>query len=189
MKRITYFISIVILVASVKISTGQEFIETNSGLWGGDKMIGEHSAIYDIDNDGQLDIIVGHSNASLSHYEQSTGPDFNKFTLISESFNDIDFENYWASPAFADINNDGLVELVVGKSNGDIALFSQISPNCYEFYQITDDWDNIHTNSASSPVFTDLDNDNLLDLIIGTYYGKLYHYEQEEINSFRFLIL
>lgn len=42
------------------------------------------------------------------------------------------------------------------------------------------------TAGNASPVFTDVDNDNLIDLLVGTTDGTVERYEQSSVNSLSF---
>lgn len=190
MNRFTFLTLTIVLCLISTTGFNQEFIETIDGLWGGDELIGESAAFYDIDNDGNQDVIIGHDDGTLSHYEQSSGPDFTKFLLISDDFNNIDVGPYRANPVMVDINNDGLIELIVGNYYGELDLFMQSSPNSIDFVHITDEYNGIDVHGGyAAPTFTDLDNDGLLDLVVGNYYGDLYHYEQDATDSFEFTLM
>ncbi|PID28303.1 MAG: hypothetical protein CSB55_05755 [Candidatus Cloacimonadota bacterium] len=141
-------------------------------------------AITDLDNDGKLDLITGDISGSLIHFEQ-TEVNTDEFKVIDTYFCNIDVGS-WSAPAFTDLDNDGLLDLIIGEWSGKLHHYEQNAANSNEFDFVTDDFNNIDVGRRYAPASTDLDNDGLLDLIIGEYYGKLYHYEQKAVNSTEF---
>ncbi len=82
-----------------------------------------------------------------------------------------------------DIDNDGLLDLLIGNSSGTLLHYEQSEPESTEFILISDSFNDIHVGRISTPSFTDLDHDGLLDLIVGEEDGYLNHFEQEMVNS------
>ena len=139
--------------------------------------------IIDIDNDGLLDMLVG-SDEIIFHYEQVQSFSWD-FSLISDNFNNIEYLNDSYLDC-KDINNDGLLDLLIGMHFGTIKYYVQSSPNSYEFNFVTDNFNDIDTYPSARPLFYDLDNDGLLDLITGVYNSDIYHFEQTGPNSLVF---
>jgi hypothetical protein len=89
--------------------------------------VGNNSApvFVDIDNDGDLDLIIGslnNPNGSL-HFLENTGSISNPtFFYTDSSFFNI-VEDLSVSPAFGDIDSDGNYDLLIGKLNGTIDLY------------------------------------------------------------------
>jgi hypothetical protein len=84
--------------------------------------------------------------------------------------------SYGSMPAFADIDGDGDLDLLVGSDDA----------NTSKFY--LNDWNNTFTlnttllagvsfPSGSSPAFADIDNDGDYDLFIGRLFGSINFYE------------
>ncbi|HHE38908.1 MAG TPA: choice-of-anchor D domain-containing protein, partial [Candidatus Cloacimonetes bacterium] len=141
----------------------------------------------DLDNDRLLDLILGKQNGTLNHYEQDA-ENSTSFSLVNEHFNSIEVGNI-STPAFTDLDGDGLLDFIVGEYEGNLNHYEQDSVNSTSFTLITPNFNNIDVGSTSSPAFTDLDGDYLLDLIVGEYEGNLNHYEQDSINSTSFSLV
>ena len=171
MKKI--FIVMFALVSVILFT--QEYIEFNEFGWGQD-MSRSKPTFIDIDNDGLLDLIVGEQEGNLNHYEQSAVGS-TEFELITTTFNDINVGEY-ASPTFTDIDNDGLLDLIIGERTGNLNRYEQQSSGSYDFVLIATNFNSIDVGSESTPTFVDIDNDGLLDLFIGEFTGNLNHYEQ-----------
>jgi len=141
----------------------------------------------DLGNDGLLDLIVGEIAGAMVHYEQDAAGSAT-FTLISENFNGIDVGNR-AAPCFSDLDNDGLLDMIVGEKGGNLNHYEQDAVGSTNFSLVSDSLSGIDVGAFSVPSFTDLDNDGLLDLIVGEDYGVLYHYEQDAAGSSNFTLL
>lgn len=140
-----------------------------------------HPAIHDIDSDGLLDLFVGTYNGDIHHFEQ-TAVNSNSFLLKKYHFNHIDVGLY-AAPVLTDIDRDGMLDLIVGNYEGYLYHYEQISTNADSFLLISDNFSGIKVYANSAPCITDLDQDELLDLLIGTHMGDLLLYEQEGTGS------
>ena len=112
------------------------------------------------------------------------------FTLQSDNFSGIDAGDY-VSPGFTDIDGDGLLDLLVGEQYGTINHYEQDGVNSLSFPLVTDNWQDIDVGGYAIPHFTDLDGDDLLDLLCGTYTagtGRVWHYEQDDPDTTGYLV-
>ncbi len=135
------------------------------------------SAFIDLDNDELMDMIIGEVGGSLYHYEQEA-EGARSFILVTDSFNNIDVGR-WATPCFTDLDNDTLLDLIIGEEDGNLNHYEQDFKNSTGFSLVSDSLCDIVVGEFSQPGFTDIDNDGLLDMLVGEYQGKIYHYEQD----------
>ena len=138
----------------------------------------------DIDNDALLDLLIGNYNGKIKHYEQDSLFSYD-FSLVSSNFNGIDVGEY-ACPLVHDIDEDGLLDLLVGERLGNINHYEQNQQNSLIFNHITSNFNNIDVGFVSNPAISDIDGDGLLDLLIGEADGNLNRYEQVQQNSYNF---
>lgn len=145
-----------------------------------------HPEFGDLDNDGDLDGLVGgalntfYSSRETISFWRNNGalplPQFSKESAASNPFAIInpDFGGTLdrAAPAFVDIDNDGDLDLFVGEANGTIRFFENTgnatSPNfAAESTGSANPLDGIVFYSNASPEFVDLDGDGDFDIIVG----------------------
>ena len=131
----------------------------------------------DIDNDGDLDLFVGQGEGNL-HFYRNTGTATDPvFTLEMEDFASINVGGFGVSaPTFADIDNDGDLDLFVGEAEGNINFFrNRGTARDPRFTLETQDFASIKIKVGDSkPTFADIDNDADFDLLVGQFWGGLH---------------
>ena len=136
-----------------------------------------HPTLFDIDNDNDLDIIVGEALGNLNFVE-NVGDSINfNFDLRNENFGGVDVSEWWtniglSSPVF--YKNGNNLELYVGSKRGTIFKYDNIENNLTGNFNLVDsNFKTINVGSHSSPAIFDLNNDSLEDFIIGNKRGGL----------------
>jgi hypothetical protein len=139
-----------------------------------------HPTLFDIDNDNDLDLIIGEAIGNLNFLE-NIGDSLNfNFELRNESFGGVDVSEWWtnigtSAPVFH-LNNN-LIELYVGSKSGAIFKYDNITNNLSGNFNLVDsNYQELYLGSYSSPAIYDLNNDSLLDFIIGNKRGGLSYF-------------
>ena len=149
--------------------------------------IGAKPETTDLDGDGLIDLLVGEYFGNIYHFEQQSIYSMT-FSMVNDTFSDI-LVNYQAAPLCCDPDNDNLLDLLVGDYDGNLHHYEQNSINSLSFIFITDKFNNIDVGQSAEPEMTDLDNDGLFDLIVGSSSGRFYHYEQDLQHSLVFNLI
>lgn len=143
----------------------------------------------DINSDGGADIIIGNRGVWTSggNYSPqlwylkntSDGSDFS-FEIASKqlvSFNGIN-DPTSPIPTFADMDNDGDLDLVIGFEDGTLAYYENVgTPTAPSFTLQTANYGGIDVGQGAAPELYDLNDDGLFDLVIGEKEGTLNYYE------------
>jgi len=147
----------------------------------------------DIDSDGDLDLFIGseeNPNGNIYFFE-NTGDEQNPlFNHVSDSYFNIK-NDLSVAPTFADIDDDGDLDLFLGIwFPGNVLFYKNIGTKFNADFvlegPLADNQNNqIREGNYTRPQFIDLDDDNDLDLIIGSYSGKLKFYRNIG-NSFQY---
>ncbi|MDO7877133.1 FG-GAP-like repeat-containing protein [Hymenobacter sp. ASUV-10] len=96
----------------------------------------------------------------------------------------------YSTPYATDLDNDGLIDLLMGDANGNITAYEQTVANgafATTGTVLTAGGAAIKVTNYAKPAVTDLDGNGLLDLIVGTGTGRqLLRYEQTAIGAYTF---
>ena len=136
-------------------------------------------AFADLDDDGDLDLLVGEYYGAMNYF-QNTGtalnphfeaPVVNPFGLSSTY--------YWALPAFADLDGDGDLDLLVGEYYGVMQYFKNTGSKTNPQFAVpkANPFGLNSTNGLAAPAFVDLDNDGDMDLLAGEAYGAMQFFQ------------
>jgi len=86
-------------------------------------LLGVYPALNDLDGDGDLDMLTGNSLGDLWFSINLAGPgNLPVFADPVRNYQDVGVEGY-STPAFTDIDNDGLKDLVLGSVSGKLSYF------------------------------------------------------------------
>ena len=136
-------------------------------------------AVADLDGDGDLDILEGEYYGTVQYYE-NTGDAKNPTFSASSSFFGLSSIAFGPSVAFADLNSDGDLDLLVATLNGDFYFYENtgtvISPAFASGVQNPFNLANTG-GDANNLAIHDVDGDGDLDLVVGDLDGTFRVYE------------
>ncbi len=163
-----------------------------SSLWAS-MDVGQVSAptIFDLDQDGLPDLLVGERNGNINYYKNigsPTEPNFNPDETASPNIpnlgkiNTQTFPNGlgYSTPQVVSFN--GSIRLVTGTYDGQLEVYQLTGPTADSLPLVDLKLGNIHPGIRSSPAFIDLNGDGTLELLAGNMRGGLMMYRTELSN-------
>ncbi len=138
----------------------------------------------DIDNDGDLDLFTGEAYGILKFRENTgtiTDPGF--ANPVPNPFG-ITPAYEFGSPAFADIDHDGDLDLFEGEYYGNMLYFQNTGSVTVPAFApaVQNPFGLIPTDYYNFPAIADLDDDGDADIIVGEYYSNFQYFKNTEIN-------
>ncbi|MFO0777031.1 MAG: FG-GAP-like repeat-containing protein [Nitrospira sp.] len=137
----------------------------------------------DLDGDGDLDLVVGEYQSTLTSY-QNTGtagaPSYTEQTGSANPFTGINVEQF-STPTLGDLDGDGDLDLVVGEYQSTLTSYQNTgtagAPSYTEQTGSANPFTGINVEQFSTPTLGDLDGDGDLDLVVGEYQSTLTSYQ------------
>ena len=134
-------------------------------------------ALADLDGDGDLDAVVGESSGTLNLYTNTGTSSSPVFELVTDEFLDADVGRR-SYPVFADIDNDGDMDLLVGKDVGGVELFRNVGSEQQAIFEKAEFDAPQDLPRFATPALVDIDADGDLDLFTGGLSGGLQFFER-----------
>lgn len=137
-----------------------------------------HSFV-DIDGDNDMDVFAGMGDGFIEYFRNDGGT----FTLQDSASNPLNTSvfstEFFAAPAFADIDGDNDMDAFVGTYDEDI-VYLRNDGGVFVADSAGNPFDGIDQGYDESLVFVDWDNDNDLDAFIGNKDGQIKYYVNDQ---------
>ena len=134
-----------------------------------------HPALADLDNDNDLDLVIGERSGTLVLYRNvgtSAVPDW--------KYEAADYAGvhtgWWAYPVLVDATNDGAPDLFVGADNGTVSIYYNDGTPAAPIWPAAPDV-SLSAGTNAAPALDDLDGDGDLDLLVGHEGGTLSYFK------------
>lgn len=153
--------------------------------------VGDDSApaLFDLDGDGLLDLVIGEKGGNLNYYHNSGTTSLPVFQLASDSLGKVNVTDYsislsgYSVPTFFS-DNQGHVQLLVGSEQGKIFYYPDIDEDINGTYKESPDLGTLigipgfdaNRGYRTSATLSDLNHDNVADLITGNFSGGLEYF-------------
>ncbi|MCB0738071.1 MAG: T9SS type A sorting domain-containing protein, partial [Bacteroidetes bacterium] len=159
-------------------------------------------AFGDIDNDGDIDLLLGTDDGEILLFTNSAAADE---PMELTQTGKLTFDAIEAHPFVFDINNDGINDLLIGSNSGNIDYYKGLGDLDFElvtnefgkvktsgtyWFKVRDGEGNVIDSSlrylpfgASRPVVYDFDQNGSPDLLVGSDGGELFYYPNFDRNK------
>jgi hypothetical protein len=154
---------------------------------------GAYPVLFDYNNDGLLDLFIGNYGyfkkpnlltskiALFKNTGSKTTPQFELVTRDYSNLNSSGLSNM--IPTFGDLDGDGDADMLIGDYNGNLFYYQNTAPSgaepqftLYKPYLRHSKGRVMDVGSFAAPMITDVDNDGINDVIIGSQNGKIAYY-------------
>lgn len=154
--------------------------------------LGLYPAFGDLDNDGDIDMVLGNTDGTLSYFRNIAAPgNPASFQLINAIIQDDQNQNIDvgqdAAPHLIDLDRDGKLDLITGNRNGKIWYFRNVGTTLlHSFKQITNNLGQVDVtafgdiNGYSIPWV--IDSMGNYQLFVGSKSGYIHHYNNIDNN-------
>lgn len=144
--------------------------------------------LFDLDQDGLLDLIVGERNGNVNFLRNEGTASAYDFVLYEDSIGgintDLDGNTIGYSSPWLYLDADGNIDALIGGEKGYLFDVQDLSADTLTVWNIVDSTAfGIYNGIRSSPVMSDLDNDGQPDIINGDYSGGIGLYMGGEFPS------
>lgn len=158
---------------------------------------GSYPRLIDVDGDGLLDILIGNTgffdsfnslpfwvkrNSQLAYFKNVGTTQMPSFEFVTNDFSNLgQYEFHGMYPAFGDLTGNGVPDMIAGAVNGRLNYFQSNSPQGAPLnFVLTDsNFMDIQIDTYTHPTLYDLNGDGLLDIITGTFNGKIAYYQNK----------
>jgi hypothetical protein len=148
-----------------------------------------YPSFYDLDGDGDMDMITGNSDGTLLYFNNTAGAGHEPvFAPVQSYYKKIDVGDF-SAPQLFDLDGDGLPDLLIGNRKGTIVYYRNTGTrNVPEFTHITDSLGkvdvtnhNLDYDGFSTPFFFK-DPSGKTGLLVGSKEGKVHYYTNIDDN-------
>ena len=158
-------------------------------MWLSMDVIGSVSSpiIYDLDGDGLKDLVVGERSGNVNFFKNngSSGSPVFSASPTLQKIGQIDTR---IPPEVVGMSTPAIIEtldgpiLVTGAQQGHLEAYYLQGASQDTFTYVSAKWGNIDEGNRSHPAFADLDNDGILEMVIGNQRGGMGFYRTELVD-------
>jgi len=156
-----------------------------------------HPVLFDFDENGTLDLIIGNRDGDLTYYENTGSAGSFEFTFRTDTMGSVlshpaTSTLRYSSPAFGDFDNDGNPDLLVGGADSRIKLYSDIGTDYAAVFPLkSDNFLNVSEfdfmgsdiRPRLAPAAADISNDGSPEILLGISNGGLEMYSTEIVDT------
>jgi hypothetical protein len=135
--------------------------------------------LVDLNRDGLLDLVVGRQDGYISYFENTGSSVAPVFTLVTNSLgmvNTLRFGEFVGNSSPFVYEVAGSYKILSGSESGFIYQFGNIDGNLTGTFSVDSSFQNFWEGISSTIAMSDINNDNMLDMMIGNASGGVAFY-------------
>lgn len=147
--------------------------------------IGSNATPYliDLNRDGKTDLVIGERNGNLNYYKGNALNSI-KFSFVTDSLGKVKIKTNniaigYTQPCFADVNNDGKYDLILGTNTSGLQFYDNIEDHLNDTFTYTSPIVDDYLGSRTTSTITDITGDGKLELLTGNIDGGLIIFSQD----------
>ncbi|RNE88520.1 FG-GAP-like repeat-containing protein, partial [Marichromatium sp. AB31] len=140
---------------------------------------GATPSLVDLDGDGDLDLVVGNWSGDLLFFENTGTASEADFASPATNPYNLTIAGSNATPALADIDDDGHLDAFVGNEHGELLYFHNTGSATQPDFATpsASPFGLSPVDRSTKPTLADIDGDGRLDLLVGGYSGDIWLFE------------
>jgi len=138
-----------------------------------DAGLNSYPALVDINNDGDLDMVLGRDLASMLFYRNDGTPQAPIWNGVG-NFIQVEGSHYWKNPDMTDIDGDGDFDLVYGTDDGNLLYYQNngtVTNATFAYNPAL--FPVVKVSGHSTTSLADVDGDGDMDMLTGTSLGQI----------------
>lgn len=143
--------------------------------------------LVDVNRDGLIDLLIGEESGNLNYYENEGSTAQPKFVLKTNFFGGVKvnlpgYPTGYSVPFLFDLNDGAGWQLLVGGERGTLMHYKDIDGNLDGTFTLVDSmYAGIHAGYRSTVSGADVNDDGLVDLLVGNYRGGMTFYDSKAV--------
>jgi hypothetical protein len=144
-------------------------------------------AMFDADQDGKMDVLIGERQGNINYFKNIGSANAPKFATAPtlQTIGGVDTDAPGQSVGFSTpvmVNTQNGMMMLSGSLQGPIEAYSNITATTDPFPQVSASWGNVDDGARTHPALADIDEDGILEMVVGNQRGGLTLYKTQLVD-------